>query len=117
MSQLSNIGGAMPAPNAQAFLVGMSGLGGAPWFEAHSTTGNDAAWRWARTESDPLEVNWPRHATWAPDSRAVAYALCQEHYGPTGRSTFCSLALLTPRGTTTLLPSIGGGLLDWGRDG
>ncbi|HSH81503.1 MAG TPA: hypothetical protein VLA19_23485 [Herpetosiphonaceae bacterium] len=117
VSQLSNISGAMPAPNAQAFLVGMSGLGGAPWFEAHSTTGDDAAWSWARTEGDPLELRWPGPATWAPDSQAVAYSLCEVLYGPTGRSSFCSLALLTPRGTTTLLPSIGGGLLDWGRDG
>ncbi len=115
--QLGNITGVTPAPHGRAFLAGRWGLGGGPWFEARSTTGGDGAWQWANTQQDPTEVRWPGAPTWAPDSQAVAYALCEEQYGSTGFSSFCSLALLTPRDTAILVPSIGGALLDWGRDG
>jgi hypothetical protein len=117
VKQLSNIGVVTPAPNGQAFLAGQFGLGGGPWFEAQATTGDDAAWRWASTQQDPLELRWPGQPTWAPDSRAVGYILCEPQSGETSLSTFCSLALLTPRDTAVLVPGIENTLLDWGHDG
>ncbi len=116
VSELANISGVAPAPNGRALLADMSGLGSAPWFEARATTGDQAAWRWAATKGDPLELRWHSRPAWAPDSRAVVYPLCEPRYGAESSSTFCTLTLLTPQGGAALVPSASMERVDWGRD-
>ena len=115
LRQFDNISNVVPSPERRAFLVGLAGLGGGPWFEARAVTGDDAAWTWANTQQDPFEKEFFGGAVWAPDSRAVAHVICEPAYSETSIGDFCSLAIRTPRGSSVIVRSIEGGL-DWGRD-
>jgi hypothetical protein len=116
VKELANVGSVEPSPDGRAFLAGLAGLGGGPWFQAYATQGDDATWQWASTQPDPLELKWPGRPAWAPDARAVAYVECEPRYAPASMTNYCSLALLTSTGTDVLLRAIEGAMLDWGRD-